>query len=210
MLNSEDYIIAAILFSNFKLNFVLDGAVKAQYKHMLIHSVHTVVQDDVARNHSTESRTLQVSISNTSVTTRGYSGDSPSSSKISEVVDDVQDLYRPSFMNCQRLTPAECSIDSEVEQYLASTVTVISSILQYPLLSKTFIKYNTALPSSAAVERLFSPAGQILIPRRCTVSNDMFKKLVFFTVFALSENTWHLVGTLMESTGAWIKLPQTN
>ena len=77
MLNSQDYIIAAILIPKFKLNFVLDEAGKAQYKLMLINSVRTVVQDDVARNQSTESRTLQVSISNTSVTTRGYSCNSP-------------------------------------------------------------------------------------------------------------------------------------
>ena len=70
MLNSQDYSIAAILIRKLKLNFVLGEAGKAQYKLMLTNSVCTVVQDDVARNQSTESRTLQVSISNTSVTTQ--------------------------------------------------------------------------------------------------------------------------------------------
>ena len=116
-----------------------------------------------------ETKALKVSISNsnTSVTTRGHSGALPSSNNISEEVNDVQDLYRSSFMNHQRSTLAECTIDCEVDQYFSSAVIVTSSILQYPLLSKTFIKYNTALPTSAAVEHLFSTAGQILIPRWC-------------------------------------------
>ena len=50
MLNSQDYITAAILIPKFKPNFVLDEAVKA-HKLMLINSV----QDDAARNQSTES-----------------------------------------------------------------------------------------------------------------------------------------------------------
>ena len=72
------------------------------------------------------------------------------------------------------------TIDQEIEMYLNSIETSTSSLLQYPNLVKAFLKYNDALlPSDAAVERLFSCARQILVPRWCKVSDEMFDKLVF-------------------------------
>ena len=42
-----------------------------------------------------------------------------------------------------------------------------------------FIKYNTPLPSSAAVERMFSTAGDVLRPKRASMTSDKFQQLVF-------------------------------
>lgn len=40
-------------------------------------------------------------------------------------------------------------------------------------------KFNSALPSSAACERLFSTAGLVFVPKRTNLSNSNFDKLVF-------------------------------
>jgi hypothetical protein len=45
-------------------------------------------------------------------------------------------------------------------------------------LFKAFVQYNTTLPSSASVERLFSLAGLVLTPNRARVSDDNFEMKV--------------------------------
>lgn len=42
-----------------------------------------------------------------------------------------------------------------------------------------FVKYNTFLPSSAAVEHLFSAAGDIIRPKRSSLTAINFEELVF-------------------------------
>lgn len=53
-----------------------------------------------------------------------------------------------------------------------------SCLNNYPKIKILFIKYNTSLTASAAVERLFSFAGFIHSPCRSSLSNETSKKLV--------------------------------
>ena len=47
------------------------------------------------------------------------------------------------------------------------------------VLMELFARYNTAMPSSAAVERLFSLGKDILRAKRSCLSDDNFKMLLF-------------------------------
>ena len=42
-----------------------------------------------------------------------------------------------------------------------------------------FLKYNTSLPSSAAVERLFSTASDVLRAKRSSLTAENFENLIF-------------------------------
>lgn len=51
-------------------------------------------------------------------------------------------------------------------------------------------EYNSALPSSAACERLFSAAGLIFVPKRSNLSDNNFDKLVFLKQNGTSSRNW--------------------
>ena len=71
------------------------------------------------------------------------------------------------------------SVDIQVSGYLACKSDSVTSLLSYPAVAEAFRKSNATLPSSAAVERLFSAASQVLCARRCCMSDETLDKLVF-------------------------------
>ena len=99
--------------------------------------------------------------------------------ELPDIPDTDDDLF--AFISADTSLPSASneSVVDEVDRYLANADVTVTSLLNYPHLVEAFLKYNSPLPSSAAVERLFSCAGQILVQRRCKVSDTMFQKLVF-------------------------------
>lgn len=86
--------------------------------------------------------------------------------------------------------PQNTDAETQVDMFLTDTSTDIQSINRYPLIEMLFLKYNTALPSSAPVERLFSLGGQILTPRRNRLTPEHFERQLL-----LRANKWVLGST---------------
>lgn len=96
------------------------------------------------------------------------SGSSESSASISE----------DSFFSFKESAPANVSMSSQMDIYLADHSREISSLNNYPIIKKIFLNTNTALPSSAPVERLFSLGGQVLTARRNRLTDEHFEMLL--------------------------------
>ena len=59
------------------------------------------------------------------------------------------------------------------------TKTILATFATHEKLKLLFVKYNTALPSNAAVERLFLTEKDALRPQRAGLSDEHFNMLVF-------------------------------
>ncbi|XP_013996278.1 uncharacterized protein [Salmo salar] len=68
--------------------------------------------------------------------------------------------------------------EEEVRRYLEGTSKNLSCLKYFPRVRKLFLKFNTILPSSAPVERLFSHNGNILTPQRNGLTDDQFEQVL--------------------------------
>ena len=70
--------------------------------------------------------------------------------------------------------PARNDVNQELDLYLSDDYKQLESLNRFPAVKQLFLKYNTGIPSSAPVERLFSTGGQIMTSRRSRLSDEHF------------------------------------
>ena len=80
------------------------------------------------------------------------------------------------------------AVKIEVMHYLDNSSKELYSLLAYPHVMAAFVKYNTTPPSSAPVERLFSIGGLIATPRRNTLSDATFERLLMLKMNSCSSH----------------------
>ena len=106
-----------------------------------------------------------------------------------QIADEESEGSADDFFEYAHTSTTSIPVDSsemEVLKFFSDQNSTIKSLNEYPNIKKC-IKYNTALPSSAPVERLFSLAGHIHSPKRYRLSDKLFCYLVF-----LKGNSKHI------------------
>lgn len=78
-----------------------------------------------------------------------------------------------SFENTQ--VTSSTKAEEEIRNYLQDPCKALDSLKLYPIIKSLFLKYNTTLPSSAPVERLFSQGGLIFTPQRSSMTYEHFE-----------------------------------
>ena len=69
------------------------------------------------------------------------------------------------------------SVEVQVAEYF-SMAREINCLHKFPTIKRIFLKYNTTIPSSAPVKRLFSLGNLVLTPRWNRLSAFRFEKLL--------------------------------
>lgn len=100
-----------------------------------------------------------------------------SSNNSPNLPDDDHDDF---FNFYQESTPE--SEEEELQRFLKSKNCDINLLENFPKIKKLFIKFNTALPSSASVERLFSIRNTVLSPFRGHLNDDLMEHQLLLKV----------------------------
>jgi hypothetical protein len=102
--------------------------------------------------------------------------------QLSNSSSDSEDNFESFFNHLMRASSKSNEGARLVKNYLESplsTTLPCPSVFPCKPFVELFISYNTPIPSSAAVERMFSLGKDVLKPKRASLSDDHFEMLVF-------------------------------
>jgi hypothetical protein len=89
------------------------------------------------------------------------------------------------------VTALQSHTELEGLQYLEDSDKSLLSLQRYSNVGDMFIKYNVALPSSAAVERLFSVGGMVGTAKRNRLKPALFESLLLQRVNSMNSMITH-------------------
>jgi hypothetical protein len=93
----------------------------------------------------------------------------------SNMSDDANNYFNWS----ENKSKVDLSLEQEITRYLSKSPTKNLNILnEMPTVKKVFLKFNTPLPSSAAVERIFSIGGAVLSKKRGRMNDINFENVL--------------------------------
>jgi len=132
------------------------------------------IDDDLQRSHLIEALKRRVSQSLLVAPT----DDQKATSAVADGTDNQPDFFAGLSARRHRVNDSP-NVNQEINNYLADTSDSIASLDAYPHIRKKYIDLNTGLPSSAAVERLFSLGGRVFSPLRSRLSSAHFEMVTF-------------------------------
>ncbi|XP_030057344.1 zinc finger BED domain-containing protein 4 [Microcaecilia unicolor] len=147
---SEELILAAVSLPQFRLRWCMEEHIKQKARNLL-------------KNHMIQ---LSATQDETEKTTES-----------AVVLDDQEDFFSFGSSNSGNVDYVG-SVLQQLELYLCSSDKSLDCLKTFPLVKEVFIKHNTAIPSSAPVERLFSVGGHILTPGRSHLDDEHFEMLL--------------------------------
>uniref|UniRef100_A0A3P9L5X5 BED-type domain-containing protein n=1 Tax=Oryzias latipes TaxID=8090 RepID=A0A3P9L5X5_ORYLA len=68
-------------------------------------------------------------------------------------------------------------VTEEVRKYVEGTGKSLECLQDFPRVKQLFLKYNTTLPSTAPVQRLFSQKGNLVTSQRNSLTDDYFERI---------------------------------
>jgi hypothetical protein len=86
----------------------------------------------------------------------------------------------------------EISGEEELDSFLREGLDSFKSLSKYNYIRKLSIKYNTGLPSSASVERLFSCGKELYGTKRSRMTDNDFEKLLLLKFNVFKKNNKRL------------------
>lgn len=167
-MEAKEAIVASFTLPKFKLRWIKNF--ESFYKDTEISDINSYVQTLVVK----AAENIEVSKNSLTIDTSGIEDNAASADMMIDDFFELDGSHSPESLKNNNKRKFEL----EILQYAEDISTEIKSLDRFPVMKELFLRYNTCLPSSAPVERLFSFAEIVNAPRRHALSDSHFEQLV--------------------------------